>query len=151
MQVYVVTFGGYSDSYVGGVYTDRDNADAAARANDGYVESMELDPPLSEAEQRYLRPGEHIYSVSMNVDGSGAQASEVWSVESGVPELRVRVDSNNVPRSLSAICWARSEEHAIEILNDRRSQWLAMGALVGGGYGRNLYWHTALLMPAEVV
>jgi hypothetical protein len=149
--VYVVEFGAYSDSYVGGVYTSEDEANAVARTNDGYVSSYELDPPLSEAERRHLRPGECVYRVSMGADGNDAQANPHWGPEpSG--DLSVRVDSDNVARRLSGDCWARSEEHAIKILNDRRSQWVAMGSLVGGQVEPRVSgWYVALLIPATVV
>ncbi len=151
MKVYVVTHGAYSDTSVTGVYTSRDDANAVARTgDDGYVEEYDLDPPLTEKQARHIRYGESVYNVTMDLDGNDSQVNEHWvsEVHDG---LRVRVDSDNVARRLSGTCWARSEEHAIKIVNDRRSQWVAMGSLVGGLAGRDTNWRVALLIPATVV
>ncbi len=148
--VYVVEFGAYSDSYVGGVYTSQDEANAVARIDGGYVSSYELDPPLSEAEQRHLRPGEHGYQVSMGMDGNDSTINEIWGeVSDG---LSVRLNSDDKARRLSGSCWARSEEHALKIMNDRRTQWIAMGSLVGGQVEPRVSgWYVALLVPATVI
>ncbi len=148
MKVYVVTFGAYSDSYVGCVYTNQDDADATARAGGGYVEEHELDLPLSEAETRHLRPGEHVYQVGMYVDGSGAHADKTWQPRPH-DGLFADVGYDNKVGYLKGTCWALSEEHAIKILNDRRSQWIAMGSLIGTRKSDG--WYVALLIPATVI
>ena len=124
--VWAVMCGAYSAKYLAAVFTEHDRADAFARANDGYVDEYDLDPPLGEAEQRHLRPGEHFYDVTMDVDGQDAEAWEDWSTSTD-RYLQCRINKEWQAQRLSGSCWATSEEHAIKILNERRGFWLAQG------------------------
>ncbi len=130
--VYVVECGEYSSKYVAALFSDSDSAAAYARANEGHVMEYDLDEPLSENETRQLRRGEHRYQVSMDINGLNAQANESWEpLEKPVEYLHARIDRDGTPRRINGQCWATSETHAIKIINDRRTQWIANGPHVG--------------------
>ena len=135
MKVYVVCFGAYSDRYVAGVFSNRDEANAWARANNDDVDEFDLDPPLDEQAKRHIRPGLSAYSVAMDHDGNGAQVWEQW-VD---PDESIAANGHR----FNTECWASSKEHAIKIANDRRIQWLAGGKRLGKAL--NYGWRAALV------
>lgn len=133
--VYVVEGGAYSDKYVAAVFSNRDDANALAYTIDpSGVYELELDPELSEAEKRHIRPGEYAYNMAMDTDGNNAQAWETWREPAN--ELWARNDL----KRLSSSCWATSEQHAIKILNERRSAWLAAGKPMTEAVKQSDYW-----------
>lgn len=141
--VYVVEYGSYSERYVAGVFTDRDAAAAFTRAGYGTLTEHEVTNELSPAAQRQLRPGERRYKVIMDRTGNEASAWESFApVEDVLRHLWVQFYKGN-PVWFTGDCWASDEEHAIKILNDRRTQWLAMGAHTGKAQLGGL-WYEAL-------
>ncbi len=127
--VWAVMCGAYSDKYLAAIFTDHDKADAYARAYDGHVSEYELDEVLDEKAARHLRPGEHLYTVAMDADGQNAGAWEYWKGQADT-FLDVRISKEGIAQRLSADTWATSEQHAIKILNERRSFWLAQSSPV---------------------
>jgi hypothetical protein len=140
MKVYVVGFGSYSDQHNHAAYTSADHADAVARSTGteyepGWVDELELDPPLDEEVTIFIRPGERLYQVVMDGDGNNAQAWVGWDKES-TDRFGVAKDKSR----FSCETWATSEEHAIKILNDRRAQWIALGQIIEQN-PNNVYWY----------
>ena len=125
-EVYVVEAGEYSDTWVVGVYTVRDNADAVAREHDGRVEKHLIDPPLSDEEKRRMKPGERLYHVRIAEDESIAWP--MWVPEPPTNDLQASLEQGAVVGQ----CWARSKKHAIKIINDRRLSWIAAGSPLNG-------------------
>lgn len=120
-DIYLVECGEYSGRYVAGAFRTAEEADAAARAWDGYVTEVDFGE-LGDKEKRFLRPGERQYHVSMDSDGNNAEASATWSAAEDLLSVRIRDEK---PQRFSCTCWAPSEQGAIKILNERRSAWLA--------------------------
>jgi hypothetical protein len=128
--LYGLWYPDYSASGPGSaVYTSRDDAEAVARATQGEVIELALDPPLDEQERRYIRPGEREYHVSMDTDGNGADALELYSKDGPTGECIV------CARRFGTSCWATSEKHAIKIANECRGRWLAGGSRTGAKTG----------------
>jgi hypothetical protein len=116
--IYVVTTGEYSDYGVAGVYTTKEEAEAVKAvlrdAND--VAEYVLGEGIDKATQ-----GLYPYLVVMHYNGNGAMAH----CQSGLELNPFHAEAFNMAVSMS--CWARDEQHAIKILNEKRIQWLAEG------------------------
>ena len=127
--LYGIWYADYSNSSAGdAVYSSRDDADAVARATDGDVICFELDPSLDAVAQKLRRPGERFYAVAMSRSGKESQAWAKYSAEESPDEtVSVRVSKAGKVERFNASCWAADEKHAIKIVNDRRTQWIAAG------------------------
>ena len=130
MIVYGVGEGEYENYGVRALYTNRDHADAAARACGGDVYEYDLDEPLTDAESAYLRPGEHLYRVGLEPNQK-PQAWEAWHAAPRPSSYRPASDR------FSAECWATSEADAISKAKQIRDEWEASGKPLGtaGTYG----------------
>ena len=116
MKIYIVVCGEYSDKWNAAAFTNEEYALAYAAVEDGYVE---LDQPLNEKDERIRQRSEYIYHVRMLINDSGnlnATSYKAFLSEGDV---------------LVASVLARSSEHAIKIINDQRSAWLAGGKRLG--------------------
>lgn len=116
--VYVVTRGSYSDYGIVGIYSTRELAQAFMNASkpvnyDDYndIEEYELDQFKSKIEQGLI-----CYWTVMQRDGSNATAKR-WHVHN---DFRYYPPSNQ----FSGTVWAKDEEHAIKIANERRIAYL---------------------------
>lgn len=143
--VYIVECGEYSGRFIAAAYDNQDWADAYARANDGCVLEIEIEETLEEEAKRYLRPGERYYWVGMNRDGNDAQAWPQWNEKKATAPETFGVQKGG--RRIVTGCWASSEEHAIKIVNDRRSRWLAVGGPEGTIEGKHPAWADLAAMP----
>lgn len=118
---YVVTAGGYSDYHICGVYSNREKAEYAAQLFRGGVEEFEIDsyPEHPHGMLRFFvrmkHGGESMVGQS---DPTGEECSpyeahrfsaDYWT---GVQELWMHV-------------WAKDEQHAVKIANEKRGQLIA--------------------------
>ena len=146
--LYTVWYPDYSNSSPGrNVYTNRDHAYAEARAGNGEVVELQVDPPLSEKVARYVSPGMTYWEIAM---GYGDHR-DTPSVFESTPEEVSPADGFSVApdrQRISTGCWARSREDAMKIANERLTRWMANGNLVYGPVeddGRRYGWMKALL------
>src|SRR3990167_3131122 len=105
MKVYGVGEGEYEQYGIFAIYTNRDHADAVARAHGGDVQEFDLDESLTEAESAQLRPGERTYRVRLD-----AGTPQVWAEWAKPPLAR----HWNARQDAFVTCvWAFSEKAAI--------------------------------------
>jgi hypothetical protein len=118
MEVYVVTQGSYSSYHVVAIFTDKGIAEQLAdRLEDGNtVETYETDE-YSE----YVRQGLMLYDVEMLKDGATKHVFKTTYMD-GQTSLCVWND-----RTLYATVWAKDEQHAVKIANEKRAQLIATG------------------------
>jgi hypothetical protein len=123
-KLFMLTQGEYSDYSVVGVFSTKENAESfkVAYPNDEYndIEEITVDPDIT-----YIRKGMKKWYVNMTREGGTGNSGqtthedvcceflEKWSY------LRVTV--------LHVVCYAKSEEHAVKIANERRAQLIASG------------------------
>ena len=132
--IYVVTQGEYSDYHIVGVYSRKEDAEAycGAHLENGYdtpqVEEYELD-----AHAALLRRGFRHYLVDMHADGNEATAEQ-----RPVPDSEYEDGSNAAFHVVGYLpltvgfwshLWARTPEHAIKVVNERRTRAIANGDL----------------------
>jgi hypothetical protein len=119
MTVWVVGFGSYSDYHVVGVYSSEELADKAAECDpDHLIEEIELDAPSDHEHPAGMKR----FAVHMTRDG-------------GIDLLQVNIahdifgegpSAPGTPREVWVFyMWARDEEHAIKIANERRAMVIA--------------------------
>lgn len=117
MKVWVFCTGSYSDQKVEAVFSTEALAKAAcAKVWDGEVVELEVDALRDWAKSRLT-----LFEVTMHPCG-----------DSGTPGPARRTDDkadtwyvNYRPVHLFARVWARDEDHAVKIVNERRAQILA--------------------------
>ena len=132
--VWVVTDGGYSDKYVVSVCSSEENAKEfiESKLGDDYYDT-EIDALLDKAKQRLK-----VAVVDMRKDGSLIE-DKVWfphcctdlieecavdfSSYGSYGGSRYRPEDKGYRFSM----WARDEEHAIKIANERRTRMIAEG------------------------
>jgi hypothetical protein len=123
-KIWVCDTGWYSDRYTTAVYSDEKTAREVSAAygwND--PEPYELDPPVPPEIPQGLKR----FNLWMYVDGSlrpgcGPKIADIG--EDTFYEGPVWPDKKEMPM-WRYFCWARDEQHAIKIANDRRIAWLA--------------------------
>lgn len=135
-KVYLVTSGSYSDYAVRAVFSTNALAEAFIEACQGKicsefnnVEEFDLDPQ-GEAIRGKYRP----FRVEMNIDGNNANAVEMDEDFCGdycgalVPRGSYwwrRGYNYPPPDRFRGNVLARDKNHAIKILNEKRTQWIA--------------------------
>lgn len=124
--VYVVTTGSYSDYGIRGMFSTKEKAQAFIEAthhgdvND--IEKYRLDAN-SEDIQRGLSP----WRVLMAKDGTVRRAGLAsYDFDSGCEWWCSFPRSPESVVELSCTCWAKDEQHAIKIANEKRAQIIAM-------------------------
>lgn len=130
-KVWIVEQGEYSDYHVVGVFSSRENADLIAermnespRGNAAVVE-RELDPGVDALHQGLQR-----YDVLMHRDGTTEEVTlvsterTIRSVETEF-ELWYRSRTSLSHDVLDATVWAKDEQHAVKIVNEKRVQLIA--------------------------
>ena len=111
--IYVVTEGQYSSYRIVGFFSTKDKADAFKGKFDTRVEEYELDN---------LEPGLYLssYAVWMKRDGTCARVEERGLVTPDAYRL--------LPGPyLFVQCFAKDEQHAVKIANEKRTQMIALG------------------------
>ena len=130
-EVYVVTQGEYSDYHIVGIY---DDADLAARLIEGMKDRfyhVELKTFTLNPGADSLRQGLIPFHVVMKRNGNEATASPDKDFKPyfklGESEAYARREGRDPSRyhDVNALCWARDEQHAIKIINEKRLMALA--------------------------
>jgi hypothetical protein len=128
MKVWLCSDGSYSDYSVTAIYSDEATARlvTAAYGWDNEPEEMDLDPEIPQE----VRDGLSAYGVLMWENGDVHRVSKEeddWYKEGRwIDNYR---DWDNPPRTgrlFGMNCWARDEQHAIKIANERRIMSLAL-------------------------
>jgi hypothetical protein len=117
----MVTTGSYSDYSVRGVFTTRDGAEMlAAKYPPHYAEIEEI--TLDEYPD--YPAGMLRYRVYFDIDGNS------WATHCE-PDIGDDSNSKCYPgasgKTMATYCWARDEDHAVKIANERRAQVIASG------------------------
>jgi hypothetical protein len=120
MKLYMVTDGNYSDYHVCGVYSTPEKAERARQlyAADG-IEEMDLDamPDAPDGMARWI--------VMMNRDGHSSSVRHVDASPEWLFEDQFYRSESTEASEWGFTMWARDEEHAVKIANERRIQLLA--------------------------
>lgn len=137
-KVYVLTSGIYSNYRIVGIFSTRAMADKFRAAvpesdyNETEVHQLDSDAP------DLIRRGYSLYHVTMLRDGTTerVERQEVGAYIVGEAAKEPRVwrrtraayyKDKGVPDALTATVWAKSDEAAIKIVNEKRAQMIAAG------------------------
>lgn len=131
--IWVIEDGKYSDYGVLGVFSTEQHAQLARQRVGGTIAKWPLDPRVHEMRQGYKQ-----YRVQMLRNGDVTQCKEKCQIK----DLDVRNDISILeysrsryyeqhppvpPDCMDATVWAKDETHAIKIVNEYRTQWIAEG------------------------
>lgn len=127
--IYLVSKGSYSDYHVCGVYSTREKADHAQKlfGDEAGIEVYDLDDVPD------APPGLFRYSVTMSKSGDRARVCLVCvsgDVDPASVEFIPKFHSWSEPCEAHAAdfrVWARDDEHAVKIANEKRTQMIAEG------------------------
>lgn len=136
-KIFAVTSGCYSDYHVCALFSSREKAEAFKSAVPDYdyndIEEYELDPPTADL----LRRGYSVWNVHMLKDGTTERADRTdnssYNVgEAGTHRIWERTKARayrgkGIPDILTAMVWAKTQEQAIKIVNEKRTQMIATG------------------------
>jgi hypothetical protein len=141
-KVYAVTRGSYSDYTIEAIFTDKTRAESYLsgldRNDDPNIEEFDLDP--EEPGQR-VPAGYFLFLVAMFDTGATREiyrkASGGQFMDDKKPEWKVLKPyyTSNEPPVLFATVLARSEKHAVKIVNERRASLIASGNWREGAKG----------------
>lgn len=123
---YIVVTGEYSDYHVCGVYSTRKKANYAAKVYDGEVVTHKVDELPAHPK------GLLGYQVRMKKDGA-AKAQRIgveWMQHYKTPQFTddyIRQDDGQylIVKELAVSVWAKDEQHAVKIVNEKRAQIIA--------------------------
>ena len=127
MKLYMVTDGNYSDYHVCGIYSTEEKADWATHVfNTGGIEEIELDALPDGAP-----PGKLYFVVEMTAEGNTLSvrhaSAEFFPMFDARPRYNYRPTNTAWVPSVDFNVWARDEEHAVKIANERRAMLIASG------------------------
>ena len=135
-KVYAVNSGEYSDYRVNAIFSTKEKAEAFMRAvphNDyNHIEEDEIDPPTVDL----IRRGYSLWRVLMlrngDVEEAHTRTVELYSVDDVGAHIWRRSKApahkgTNTPDVLESTVWAKTEQQAIKITNERRAQMIANG------------------------
>lgn len=128
MKIYLVSAGDYSAYGIDALFSSYDKAQAFIDEVCGErIEEYELDPPNVDMK----RKGYKLWFITMKRDGSvlccNDQSFRGDLVDTS-GELEINDSCSGKYRDIAyARLWAKSEEHAIKIVNEKRAQMIAMG------------------------
>lgn len=125
--VWVIETGEYPDYRVEGVFSTKERAEAVNAKVGGEVSEWPLDPAFNE-----LKKGYSVFLGEMLRDGTVERCSP-WDFEV-TPRMTIwrRLEApadagKNMPDCLHGTVWAKDSTHAIKIMNEKRTQMIAMG------------------------
>lgn len=123
MKVYVVTDGEYSDYHIVAIFTDKKAANEYNKEmllNENSVLTMETD--VVEKSPVGLYP----YEVYMEYDGAVKilRRMSIDNFKPGETLLNFK-NGEKIENYLSARVYAKNEEHAVKIVNEKRTQMIA--------------------------
>jgi len=123
---YIVMAGEYSDRHVCGVYTTKENADYAADLFGGWVEEFVPDAIPDHPQ------GMICYHVSMRRDGEattqkiGIEGMDIYGKGTFLDQYFRKEDGTLTGvKEFTIGVWARDEQHAVKIVNEKRAQIIA--------------------------
>ena len=133
VKAYVLTEGEYSDYHIVGVYSTKENAEAVKRwivaeDDDSYIASLidieeyELDPGVDA-----IRQGLNAYRTQMSWDGTTDGVYRVDADYDRESFIGSKIEANWW--GVSGQVFARDEQHAVKIVNEKRAQMIAAGML----------------------
>jgi len=123
-KVYIVTSGSYSDYQIDGVFSTEERAEAFITATglyDGRAVRWDVDLDAEKIDRGLVH-----YKVDMDIEGNVRHMKKSTPV---CPERafgRIRGYDHKGSQWLEAYIWARNEEHAVKIANERRTRILAL-------------------------
>lgn len=129
MKVWLCSTGCYSDKYVTAVYTDEAIAHQVSKAYgwDNDPEEYDLDPEVPQE----VRAGMSFWAVRLwengDLERTWITEPSEWYLKDGwddAPYMSPRHD-----RVFRTGCWARDQEHAVKIANERRAMSIATSAV----------------------
>lgn len=134
-SVWVIEEGEYSDYHVVGVFTSKENAERVQKlCGGGTVAEWPLDPAIED-----LNAGLWPYYICMAMDGTTERIQRRDSISTyrigNGPSIWRRTQApafKNKPGVQDAIdgdVWAESDIHAVKIVNEKRTAYLATGVL----------------------
>lgn len=134
--VWVIEKGSYSDYRVCGVYDSQEKAERVAEwlnAEDASDEATVAKWPLNPGADA-LNAGMHQYIVHMLRDGTVEKVylyDSRYSLgdECGIwrRSQAIAYRGKNIQDCINATVWATDEKHAVKIVNERRTQMIALG------------------------
>lgn len=134
--VYAVNSGSYSDYSVDAMFSTKKLAEEFMKVvkNNDYneIQEFQLDPPTVDL----IKRGYSVWRVLMLIDGSTERVdrteNELYDVGSP-PSHHIwkRTEApaykgKSIPDALDSRVWAKTEKHAIKIVNEKRVQMIAM-------------------------
>lgn len=124
--IYVVTTGSYSDYQIKGMFSTKKKAqafiDAVVLSEANSIEQYTLDAYSDEVE-RGLSP----WRVLMGKDGAVRRVSSTeYDLDIGCELACYFPRTPDSVTELQCTCWAKDEQHAVKIANEKRAQIIAM-------------------------
>lgn len=128
-KIWALEDGEYSDYHVIGVFSSRENAEIVQKVTRGTIAEWPLDPAVKEINQ-----GLTTWRVLMLRNGDVESAKSIgpmfWAI-GGRHYVWERTKApaylgSVIPDVLWAEVWARDQQHAIKIVNEKRAQMIAM-------------------------
>jgi hypothetical protein len=137
--IYAVNSGSYSDYSIDALFSSKELAeDYMAKVKDGDyndIEEFQLDPPDAD----FIKRGYSVWSVHMLKDGTterithGTDSYDIGNAGSHIIWKRSTAPAyrgKGVLDILISDVWAKTEKHAIKIVNEKRAQMIASGEFV---------------------
>lgn len=132
-QIWLITEGEYSEYCVVAAFSTKDRALSFADSwkpylSASYRESPQVEEFPLDPENLNAPPGTKLYSVRMNREGEAdAMEDDFFDIDYGRRHLGGRLCRGKKPEDtiLLVFCFAKSEEHAIKIANEKRAQLIA--------------------------
>ncbi len=136
-QIFVISSGSYSDYRINAIFSSNKLAREymAAVKNSDYndIEVYELDPPAADL----IKRGYYVWNVLMLHDGTTERVdrtkNDYYDVED-VPRHHVwertkapAYKGKGIPDALDSRVWAKTEQQAVKIVNEKRVQMIADG------------------------
>ena len=131
--IYVVTQGHYSDYSIRGVFSTKEKAQefivfAEKTENIKWNDKYEIEEHLINEFQTYIQrieKGYKYYDVYIDIDGNSRIYDKTKNIHYyELDECKVYKNSHN-KKELCFNIWAKSEQHAVKIANEKRAQIVA--------------------------
>jgi len=142
-KVYICTDGEYSDYHICGVFDDKELAEKLAAKVGANVETWTLNPLELELREDY-----GAWFVRMAKNGDTVQCYPTKYEEVLDYGEAVRFDGNN---NSWLYCFAKSEEHAVKIANEKRVRLIANNEWAEKPKPRERYAHPPIVADIEIV
>lgn len=129
--LYAVSAGDYSDYRVIAIFSSRELAEEYMQAvsDETYnrIEEYELNPP----DASFINAGYSVWEVPMLIDGTTERVHRTNSTSFDIGNVGHKIwkrsESIGLKDVLRSSVWAKTEQHAIKIVNEKRTQMIAEG------------------------